>query len=734
MTASTADAKSGPMLTNTTTAQGADGGFLLSVREIIENVMRGIRKNRWWILAIIAAALILGIIIGLTTTPLYEARSQIEISRQQDNVTQVEGVTSEIDLRDPMYYQTQYELLQSQTLAERVVLELDLLNDPRFMGALEEGEEGLQAAVDPQTQLRRAGARLRGQIGIAPVGLSSLVSISYRSPDRTLAADVANAWAEQFIAGNLDRRFSSTNAARDYLEDQLGELRQRLEDSESQLVNYAADQGIVTFTGEEDEAGAGSGGTTLAGSNLQALNAELARARAERITAESQLEGGADIPSANASAGALTTLESRRAELQAQYDSLTETFLPDYPQARQIESQIAAIDAAIARERSRIATENSATLRRARLRESELQTQVDQLTNEYVGQQRAGIQYAILQREVDTNRELYEGTLQRFKEIGVAGVGNNNIAIVDRAQVPNSPVVPSWPTIILFSLLLGGLTAAGFVYIREQLDYTIQSPTDVDDVFGLPLLGSIPKTDADLVDAATDPFSEIYESYLTYRTNLNLLTDRGAPGAFMMTSTRPGEGKSFSSVMIAELLARAGHTVILVDADMRASRMNKTMSVGNRPGLSEVLTGNAAFDNLDLSPGSDELHFDLMNAGAKPPNAGDLLASESFPALISMLRERYDHVVIDGPPLLSLADAALIGAHVDGAIMVVQAYATKIRPVQNALARLGGANIPVFGVLVTKLDQAREAYGYGYGYGYGAGSDEDTQRGALGAS
>ncbi|MAW90038.1 MAG: exopolysaccharide biosynthesis protein [Altererythrobacter sp.] len=700
----------------------------------LQHYLRVALRWRWVIIGATLAAVILGLVVTLLMTPKYMAEVTIEISRASDQVTSFEGVEQDVSLADQEFYQTQYSLLQSRTLAERVARELRLVDNPGFFEMFDAGGDsnpafamsnGRFTAQGRAYRQRVAGQILLDNLSVDPIRLSRLVNISVTSPEAGFSARVANAWADNFIETNLERRIQSTSYGREVLQRQLAEYKNRLDESQRQLVTYASNQEIINLP-----TGSGSEGSTqersILADNLVALNSELAQATADRIQAEARFSqtGGGNSAAALANT-AVNNLRQRRAELAAQYEQLMVQFEPGYPSARALQEQIEALDSSIAKEEARVSGTLRGEYRQAAQRENALQAKVNELKQDYLDLRRRSIQYNIFQQEVDTNRSLYDGLLQRFKEIGVAGgVGVNNISIVDLADVPQNPSSPRLLINLLISTLAGMMIGAGIALGLEQLDETIADPTEVQRRLGLPLLGSVPKVkDETPKEALLDAKSELLDAYLTIQTNLGFTSERGVPRSFAVTSTRPAEGKSTTSLALATTLARAGRKIILVDGDMRSPSVHHLGGVDHDRGLSNFLAGEDNIQSLTFE--MKDLGFTAMSAGPIPPNAAELLTGNRLAVLVERLLETYDHVVIDSPPVLGLADAPLIASHVEGIIYAVESHGIRSTQVKTALTRLRSSKAHVFGGVLTKFDSKKAHYGYDYDYGYGYGRDED---------
>jgi capsular exopolysaccharide synthesis family protein len=708
---------------------------------LVRQYLRIALRWRYVILGAITGGFLLGLIITLLMTPKYTSTATIEISRESSKVTDFQGVERETSVADQEFYQTQYGLLKSRSLSERVATQLRLVDDPKFyeMFGVSDEDSALQkingryGAAGRATRQRLAGEVLRKNLAISPTRLSRLVDISFTSPDASFSARVANAWAENFIQTNLERKIQATSYGRNLLERQLGQLKERLDESQRQLVAYASAQRIINLPGQPGANGSTSERSIVA-DDLAALNAALAQATADRIQAEARYEqAGRGGASAEALRNlAINTLRQKRAELAADYQRLMTQFEPEYPAARAIKSQIDQIDRSIAREEARVTGSALADFREAQERENALRAKVEELKGSFLDLRRRSIQYNIYQQEVDTNRALYDGLLQRFKEIGVAGgVGVNNISVVDPADVPEKPSSPRLLINLAIALFAGlGLGVLAAIAL-EQIDETIAEPDEIERRLGLPLLGSVPKVASGTPkEALLDRKSELVDAYLAVQTNLGFTTEHGVPRSLAVTSTRPAEGKSTTALALATMLTRAHKRVILVDGDMRSPSVHHLGGVDHDRGLSNFLAGD---DNLtSLTFPMTDLGFTAMSAGPIPPNAAELLTGNRLSLLIARLLETYDHVVIDSPPVMGLADAPLIASRVEGVVFAVESQGIRSTTVKTGLARLAGTSARVIGAVLTKFEARKAHYGYGYEYGYDYGRGDGAKARARG--
>ena len=704
---------------------------------IVVQYLRVVQRWKWLIAGSFAVSAILALLVTLLMTPQYTAEATLEIQRQNDRITQVRGVEPETSSVDMEFYQTQYGLLQAHSLSERVATDLRLYSEPQFFEMFGDGETAASIRANPaanstavrQERIRRAGATLLKRVNIAPVRLSRLVSVRFTSPDPQFSARVVNAWTRDFVQAELERRFDATSYARRFLEQHLEQLRGRLEQSERQLVAYAERQRIINIPSSvSSSAVPGSATVTerpLVAEDLSALNQQLNEATAARMMAESRLHGrGGETPEALQNS-AISTLRERRAEMAAERARMLTQFEPQYPPAQALSNQIQDLDRSIAREEGRVNGMIRSAYASAVQREQALHSRVATLQEDLLNLRGRTIQYNIYQRDVDTNRQLYDGLLQRYKEIGVAGgVGVNNVAIVDPGQIPNRPSSPNLIRNILLAMIFGGILGVGLAFAFEQIDETISNPGDVERALSLPLLGTIPKSDSDDPrQDLGDRKSPLVEAYLSAQTSLGFTTDHGTPKSFIVTSTQPAEGKSTTAYALAHSLARTGRSVVLVDADMRSPSLHHLFDVKNEQGLSNYLAGSGNLLAM-VRKGSDEGPA-LLPAGPPPPNAAELLVGDRLGHAIQELQNHFDHVILDVPPVMGLADTPLIASRVEGTIFVVESHATRSSRALIAVRRLKDAHARILGVLMTKFESKRAHYGYGYDYGYGYGNSNN---------
>lgn len=699
-----------------------------SKRSLFSEYLSIANRRKWLILGTVVAFLIGGLLVTLFTTPLYKTSAVLEIQRENRNFAEVKGADQAQAANDAEFYQTQYGLLKSRALAERIARSLRVSEDPAFFemfGAklsenLFQDGRPVQTAAARQGRIKIAGGLILANMDVESERMSRLVEIAFTSPDPALSKRVVDAWSDNFIQSTLERRYAATSYARKFLEDRLQQLRSRIDQSERALVAYASRENIVSIPGSTDSSGQTSAERPLVVDDLANLNRELAQATAERVLAESRLRGGSAVKE-QLDNSANNTLRTRRAELAADYARMMQQFDAGYPPAKALQAQIRAIDTALRNETGRVNDVLRQTYQASLSREQQLNARIKALTGRVLDFRRRSIQYNILQREVDTNRQLYDALLQRYKEIGVAGgVGVNNIAVVDDAELPYAPSKPKPLINLAIAALMGLVAGAALALVFEQIDEGITDPIEVEETLGLPLLGVTPKlANSEPVSALEDPKSSLTEAYASIAANLGFATSHGIPRSLAITSARAAEGKSSSSYAIARSIARTGKRVLLVDADMRSPSVHTLIGGTLGEGLSNYLAGADDVERF-VRPTSTE-HLHVLTAGPQPPSTPELLSGDRLRLLISRLGEQFDHIVLDLPPVMGLADAPLIASQVEGTLMVTAAHSTHKNVARLAIGRLRNAHAHLLGVILSIFDAKQASYGYGYGYGYGHG-------------
>lgn len=672
---------------------------------------RMLAKRRWVVLGILAAVLVLTLVVTLLATPVYRATTVLEIDEHVQQVVQVDGMAGQPQA-DAQFQQTQYELLRSRSLAERVAR--DIGADAATIQAL---SDDAAVPASPPERLELVTSLIQQGTTIEPVRDSALVRVHFDSTTPEMSAKVANALAQAFIQSHLERRYGASNYAKKYLQEQLRDVKARLEASERQLVEFAQAQGLVSSPD----------GQSLAANNLADLNEALAAAQSQRIRTQArwaQAAGGGALPADMLDSSTIRALRESRAKLQAEYQEKLQQFEPGYPAMQQLKSQIDALDRQVAAELQNIRSSVRAEYNAAAAQERLLQSKLDALRAAALDVDSRSIEYNILKREVDTNRELYDGLLQRYKQVGVAGdQRSDNISVIDPARVPERPFKPDLPVNLALGLLLGLLLGVSAAFLLEYMDETLKTPADVEQKLHLPVLGVVPRVEHRTpMVAFEDPRSAFSESYRSVRTALQFSTNQGIPRSLLITSALSGEGKTTSALSLARNVAQLGKRVLLVDGDLRNPSLHKLTGLPGERGLSNLLSNAAVFDAVVKE--TRDAGLSVILAGPLPPNPAELLAGPPLEAMLAAAYERFDHVIIDGPPVMGLADAPILSHVAQATVLVVHAGTTGVGSAQLALKRLRFAQARVIGALLSQYDARATGYGYGSEgyYAYGASS------------
>jgi polysaccharide biosynthesis transport protein len=690
-------------------------------------------KHRWLILAGCVSGLVIGFLVTFTSTPIYRATATIKVDLEAAKIVKLDTVDT-AQIGDTFrFYQTQTELLRSRSLAERVAGNLDLRDDAGFVNPRPSSSWAkLWRMVFPDkpgekldlAQRKAAAAGLiQGGLTVGQAPNSSLMTISFDSPDPQWAQKIANAVAENFTEANLERRYGTSKYARKFLEEKLEELKVKLEDSEKALVAYEDKEQIInTKVGKDQQ--------PLADSDLAALNAALQQTRTERIRAQEFWEQasknkGLALPQI-LNDKSIAVLREKRALLASDYQDKLALFKADYPDMRRLKGQIAQIDAEIDRAVGFVTGSLKAQYESLLQQEDLLQKDIEKARARVLDGRNKNIQRQILQREADSTRTLYDGLLQQYKDLGVAGAtGTNNVAVVDLAQVPGAPYKPNLQKNLLMWLVFGLLGAVVAVAWFEIMDDTFKLPEEIEDQLGLSVLGLIPKAKEDIFETIRNsPVSPICESYRSLRTTLQFSTSNGLPKSLVVTSPSPGEGKSTTSVALAINFAQLGMKVLLIDGDLRNPSAHRLLSREADRGLTNYLVGGAIAP--DVLQETDVPRLCFMATGPLPPNPAELLAGQHMAKLLSSASENFDVIIIDAPPVLGLADAPLLASITAGTLLVLGAGESRRAVGKAALKRLHFARAQMVGVVLNKFDMhaanyAYQSYGYGalqyYGYG-----------------
>ena len=716
---------------------------MASQDSILREYLRVLIKRKWVVLGTLAAIFGASLIATLRITPIYDAVGSIAINKPDPMLQNLrDSGNSGMDYYDPTDLDTEVRILHSDLLALQVIKQLNLDQMPEFGGHGAPTSSSLALTTDAlQPDSAKANALLgafKGSLHVVLEPNTRIIDIHYRSPNKELAARVVNTLANTYIEQNFKTRFESTMQASDWLSRQLVDLQMKVETSQEKLVKYQKEHQILGIDDKQN----------ITTAKLDELNKELTTAESARMEKESvfRLADGGDTESAAAvassssvkgsgsSSGLLDKLESTKADLKIQIAQVSTQFGPAYPKLAELNNQLHEIEAQIQGEMKRVGGRLRGDYLAALHRESMLRAALEEQKQQENKLNESAIEYSLLKRDFETNRTLYEGLLQKLKEAGVtAGLRSNNIRPVDIARTPGSPAEPNVPRNLGFALALGLTSGIGLAFLLEGVDNTVRTPEQAQSISGLPSLGMIPlgsrttgeanptglsvaasKEAVELITLSR-PQSQMSESYRALRTSL-LLTSVGAPPkTILITSALPQEGKTTTSINTATVLAQKGTRVLLIDADLRRPSIHKTLGMGPRAGLSNVLTGGTTLQDATVRSTLLPNLF-ILPAGTPPPNPAELLASSQMMDLLAELREQYDHIVVDTPPTLSVTDAVVLSTRADAVVLVIRSGQTTKPALRRSRDILAQVNARVAGVLLNAVDLDSPDYYYYYEY------------------
>jgi len=705
--------------------------------------MRVLIKRKWMVIAIIAGVFMAVAVASLRQTPVYDAVGRIAVNKADPNLIAFKNSAPDTDyVYEQSDLDTEVRILQSDLLALQVIRQLNLDKRPEFGGHSDQRQANLVA--DPlQTDSNRASALLasfHGRLRVTLIPNTRIMEIHFTSTDPQLAASAVNTLADTYIKQNFQTKFESTMQASDWLSKQLVDLQMKVETSQEKLVRYQKEHEIL---GTDEK-------TNIITEKLDELNKEMTMAESDRMQKEAvyrqtqsndpeaiaaAIVSDSAAGASGATSGLLDKLREQQVGLRIQVAELSTQFGPSYPKIAQLNNQLKEIDRQLQSETNKAVDRLKGQYLAALQRENMLRGSFEKQKQEANKLNESAIEYSILKRDLDSNRTLYEGLLEKLKEAGVtAGLRSNNFRIIDAARVPTSPSEPNIPRNLSFALVLGVIASIGLAFLLENMDNTVRIPEQAQAISGLPSLGMIPfgsksasqglpgkrlalTASSEVVETVTQvrPQSQMAESYRALRTSL-LLSNLGAPPkVIMVTSARPQEGKTTTSINTAIVLAQKGVRVLLVDADLRRPSIHKTLGMGPRSGLSNVLTGSATLQQtITTSPILPNLF--IMPAGTPPPNPAELLASSNMRDLLAELRQQFDHIVIDTPPTLSVTDAVVLSPRADATILVIRSGQTTKQALRRSRDILTQVNAHVAGVLLNAVDLTSPDYYYYYEY------------------
>ena len=764
-----------------TDSEREDGGGYSRLHEYWQSL----RKHLWLTLGIVALLTIMAAIYMARQPDIFEAHARVQVDLETSNpalgALKSNALVLNTGMQDPTYFNTQIQILSSAGLLRRVVKTLDLEHNQVFLhpqsvqqhstwqnlqrmfglgkqvreekqvqstGVVEpvaqaKREEVTNAAGDSMAEVNRLDpyvAMLQAGLTVKQLNDTRLIDIRFQHTDPELSAKIVNAVGEIFSLSNLEQKTETNNTTGDFLQRRIAELQSNIRQGEEQLINYAKNHQILSLDASQNTVV-----DRLAGLNKQLMEAENDRKTAEAAYRTALTPGAAEALAVDTSRSQSSSdVEAKLTDLRQKRAQLLVEYTVKYPEVKEIDQQIAVLEKQAKEARSSakevIVTNLATRYQQALAREQSLRAAFDQQRGETVTQNEAAVQYRIIQQEVETNKSLLDGLLQRSKENDVIMAGTpNNIHLLDYAPLPKGPVGPrrmqGVGIVFLFSLIFGVALARYLDY----LDDSVRSTEDVERMLRLPTLAVIPALssltrrrflpniaalqkrngnghNAELL-LEKDARSPLAEAYRQLRTSVLLSSAGGAPQVLLVTSSQPGEGKTTTSINMAQILVQTEAKVLVIDADLRRPRLHTIFEKKNQQGLSTILSSKMNEDEMLalIQPhGEDGLH--ILTSGPIPPNPAELLGASQMNRLLATLKPHFTYIIFDSPPIGSFTDGVLLSSVVDGVLLVVHGGEASRAIARRARQILLEVGAKIFGVVLNNVNLQHQDDYYKYYY------------------
>jgi polysaccharide biosynthesis transport protein len=709
----------------------------------LRDYLQVVLKRKWIVFGFLSCVVLTTMLLSFLMVPVYRSSVVIKIDKQNPEAVSIPGVQTFKPGRD--YYTTQYELLKSRRLAEKVIKKLDLDKNPRFLPL----DSKLSRAADvifypvkkvssffksffsskPGESVARSSEKrevplylsnlLISRLEITPIKDSQLVKLTFESNDPEISMLVTNAVADAYIEYDMESRIDASRQSKEFLEKQIIDTKIKTENSEKELNRYASSNKIIFF---------GDGKQSVLAQKLSDISNGLSSATTDRMRKEAlhnQIkESGTTIPEI-INNDLIQGLSREHAKLEAEYSNLSKTFTPDFPKMKNLKSQMDAVKERINSEKNQLIKSIQSDYFAALKREKYLKATYDELQENVLTFQEKTVQYETLKREVDVNKNLHNNLLQKLNEVGIATMSTaSNIQVIDNAVFPRTPSKPNVNLNFFLSLIFGLMGGVGLAFFMDYFDNTIKDTQEVEKGARLPSLGMIPLQSH--ISAETRPLlvssgatNQVAEAFRSIGTFLLLSSSAKPPQTILVTSPGSKEGKTTICINIAVALAEAIGNGIIIDADLRKPRLHTIFKVDNKTGLSRYLAGNIDFDSTDekmIRPTSLK-GISFISSGPTPPNPSELLYSARMKDLLDALQSMYSFVIIDAPPVMGMPDSILLSSLVDGTVLVVKAGETQKNILSETKKVLNNVNAKLLGVVlngVKKADMKYDHYSHYY--------------------
>ncbi len=726
----------------------------LDIREYIRTLL----KRRWTVITIFTLFFIIAGVNTYTAIPVYKATTRIVIEKENPNLMSIQEVMA-VDTTGSDYYQTQYQIIKSRTVAREVIQNLNLAENEEFTGPTENdmlakvknrvsetisaGKQWFESIINTGRAQKSYRDRedvpedlivknpglvsaVINRIHVEPVKNSRLVDIGVEARDPVLAARMANEVVQVYISQNMETKLKATKDAVQWLTERIEDERRKVEQAENALLNYKERHEIMTdFT---EDAG------NIVAEKLAKLNTQVIDAESQRVEAQTRYEQAValletpemldSIPEVLGNE-LINEIKKLEVSLNNKMSELSKKYGPKHPQMIAIYSELDDLKVRKENEARRIVTSLENELKLAMAREESLKAALEKQRAQSLRMNKKAIQYNVLRRQAESSKHMYDLLINRFKETSLTEeMKTGNIRVIDQAEAPLSPVKPDKKKNMIMALFLGLALGVGFAFFIEYLDNTIKHPDDIKKYLAIPYLGPIPafdireETNGPLADLITrhSPKSTISESFRGVRTNILFSSIGSEPQVILVTSAEPSEGKTVTAANLAVIMAQSGRRTVLVDCDMRRPRIHKVFKVKGEPGLANVLIGDTELKDTLIE--TDITKLGLLTCGLTPPNPSEIIGSTRMVDVIESLKGEYDKIIIDSPPISAVTDSVVLAQMVDGIVMVIKSGEVSRRVVLNAVEQLRTVNVHIYGAVLNAVTIEKDSYYYYNQYHY----------------
>ena len=700
--------------------------------DLLLHYWRLLRRYYWLILLVTVATVAAAYVWTEQQTKIYQAKSSIVFHQNRGNV--LGRKIEQVNLLDPggrwefeQFWNTQKAVLESNWFAERVVQKEGLIERREFMPEPPEGVEWTQ-----DDKLRAAISEIHDVSTIHLQRNSRVGVVTVESPDPQLSADIANAMTEEYVEYTKEFQSGGLKKITTWFDSYVKSKRKELESSQKKLEEFKRDNNILSFSYEDRQ--------NLTAKSMEKVNNQLLDVR-DKLSAKEALL--AEIKKMTASEGELDDQKAiadlvedeglkkifqREAELEQELAKLKTRYGPQHPDVQGATEQLDVVRENIRAKIERIRSGVKNRVEVLRRNETNLQGQLASLKKRIFKLNELGVKYKQLQGRTENLKELYNTVLKRSSELDINSLyKRQDIQVLEHASAPEKPAKPSLPLNLALGLLVGLGLGAGSTVVIDTLDTTIKSEEDVTEFTDKPILAMLPRLDAGVLrglevigETAADtithtaPKSSFAEGIKTLRTNLTFMSPDEPPKSLLVTSPGPGEGKTLASTNIAIAMAQSGLKTLLVDTDLRKPRVHKALGVTKTPGITTAITEDEPV--FDVTQSTQVENLDILTAGDVPPNPSELLHSEKFEEIVGDLKEGYDRVIFDSPPLAAVSDALILSQIADGTLLILEFGKTRKETFQRSIEQLHGIGAPLLGTVINAISS--EATGYGYDYSY----------------